>query len=110
MVEVFAPLSTAGANRTLKLNVVCFLTFFPLVNLGVFADDDFDQALFLHAVEAVLDLVFVRHEQRASSLERNANLDAGKATDPTEDDPPHCAGHAALCEDKVGDGRESAGV
>jgi hypothetical protein len=76
----------------------------------VFAQDAFDQALLLQALEAVLDLVFVRHEQRPSSLERNVDLNAGKASGPTEDDPPHRAGHAALFKDKGGDGRMSAGV
>jgi hypothetical protein len=69
-----------------------------------------DQALLFHAVEAVLDLVLVRHEQRTSAVEGDADLDAGETARPTEDDPPDRAGHAAMFKDKVGDGREAAGI
>lgn len=76
----------------------------------MFAEDTFDQALLFHAVEAVLDLVLIRHEQRTSSVEGNADLDTGETARPTEDDPPHRADHAAVFKDKAGDGREAAGI
>jgi hypothetical protein len=76
----------------------------------VFAEDTFDQALLFHALEAVLDLELVRHEQRISALEGDPDLNTGKPAGPTEDDPPDRASHAALFEDKDGNGRKAAGL
>jgi hypothetical protein len=80
-----------------------------LVNFGVFELDAFDQALPFHEFEAIGDLVSVWHEQRITAAQRNADLNAGETTRPIEHDPANCAGHAALFEYKVGDGRETAG-
>lgn len=74
------------------------------------AKDDFYQALFLHAVEAVLDLVLIRHEQRTAPLEGNADLDTREPARPILDDPPDRASHAAKLEDEDVDGREAAAL
>ena len=73
----------------------------------MFADDHFDEALLLHEVEAILDLVFVGHEQRPAPLQGDADLHARKATAPAEHDPPHRPTDAAAFEDKHGDGRQA---
>lgn len=72
-------------------------------------DDAFDQATFLHPLDAISDLVLVRHKQRASALERDADLSCGESPWPAQDDPPDGTGHASPCEHEVGDGR-SAGI
>jgi hypothetical protein len=50
------------------------MIFSALINLAVFVDDAFDQALFFHPLQAISDLVLIRHEQRAAASERDADL------------------------------------
>lgn len=70
----------------------------------LFGQDALDQLLFLHALQAVFNLKLVWPEQRTPSVERDANLNTRKTPMPTEDDPPDCAGHAAVLEHKSGNG------
>ena len=77
-------------------------TFYPLVNFGVFEQDAFNEALLLHAVEAVGNLVFIRHEQRPAALKRDADLNAGKSSAPAGNDPSDRTGDAAVLANKDG--------
>jgi len=74
-----------------------------LIELRVFAQDAPDQPPLFHGIEAVRDLVSVRFEQRPPSPQRETDLRARKSPVPSEDQAPHCAGHAALF-DQGGDG------
>ena len=65
-----------------------------------------DQALLFHAVEAVLNLVLVRHEQRTSAVEGDADLRAREPARPIPDEPPDRAGDAAELKHEDVDGRE----
>ena len=71
-------------------------------------DDDPDQALLLHAVKAVLDLVLVGPEQRAAALECDADLRARETAWPAVNNPADRARDSAEIEHEDVDGREAA--
>ena len=72
--------------------------------------DAFDEALFLQTVETVSDLMLVRHEQRPAALKCDTDLRAREAPRPIPDEPPDCAGDAAVIEHEVGNRRDACVV
>ena len=72
----------------------------------MFERDAFDDALPFQPVEAVRDLMLVRHEQRPAPLQCDADLRAREPTRPAKDEPVNCAGDAAPVEHEVGNGCE----
>jgi hypothetical protein len=78
--------------------------FYPLINLGVFTDDTFDQSLTFQEIKAVLDLVLVWHEQRPAALRGNADLDAGEFARPAQDNPTDGSCDSTILPDEHGNG------
>jgi len=70
------------------------------------AQHTLDEPVFLQPVQAICDLMFVRPEQWPTPLQSDVDLDRREASTPAEYDAANRAGHAALSEDKIGDGRE----
>lgn len=71
-------------------------------------DNAFDEPLFLHALQTVRDLVLIRHEQRATPLERDADLHARETPRPAVDNPADRTRDSAELKHKDVDGREAA--
>ena len=76
----------------------------------MFVDDNSDQALFLHAIKAVLDLILVRDQQRATPLERDADLHAREPSWPPVNNPADRTRDTAELKHEDMDGREAAGI
>jgi len=105
---VLAPLATAAANRALKLNVVCFMPLFELVDFRWLLDDALNQSFLSHEIEAVLDLVRVRDEQWVTFDERDADLDGREPAVPGEDNAADATRHAAAFEYEFPNRRNAA--
>lgn len=64
--------------------------------------------MFLQALKAIDNLMFIGDEQRIAALHGDADLDTGKAARPAEDNAMDGAGHSAMLEHQHGNGREAA--